>query len=340
MERIIKWSNDYPLVVVILITILVFCIVQLYININKKNTPREYFEDLDKEFSNKYVGNTKLVNFRCKHNGKEYYLACVRVANCTPVEGEPDCETSAIVLIDRADLDANVSEYLLDLNDDEAICEYRKTLCSKRHEGKSDDKIKELCRVGIDDCKKKRMYVHDFVVTEIAVPISQQGEIANPRKKYVVSGTSDPLMNGRSFGTMLNQHLYNRLGYNLLCGDTFPMRAENGKNDMNGEVLVIEQSKDKTNENIIGGIESNIRVLLRFNTHMSVIGTDKNTGKRVVTHLFDQPGDKPKVFPSYVGISKTRTCTYNNKSYPRVCLYDNPDNNEDVLYFEPILIAT
>jgi hypothetical protein len=262
------------------------------------------------------------------------------VANCKTVEGNSDCETSAIVLIDKADMDSSVDSYLQDLSDDEAICEFRKTLCAKRHADKTENFIKETCRIGVNDCIKKRRHIHDFIVTEITVPISKQGEPGTQRKKYIVSGTADPLINGKSFATMLNQHLYNNLGNNILCGDIVPMGSDNGRHDINGEVLVIEQSKDKTNDNIIGGIGSNIRVILKFNTHMSVVGIDKNTGKRTVTHLFDQPGDKPKIFASYVGISKNQTCTYNDKPYPRVCLYDNPDNNEDILYFEPILIAT
>jgi len=339
MEQILKCFNDYPVVAIILIAILLVCIVRLYTKTRDCNI-KEHFDDLDKEFSNTYVGNTKVVNFKCKYKDKEYYLACVRVANCKVDEGVPDCETSAIVLIDKADIDSSVGNYLLDLDDDEAICEYKKTLCAKRNVGKSDEQLKDICGIGMKNCSRKRMYVHDFIVTEIVVPISQQGDVGTQRKKYIISGTADPLINGKSFSTMLNQHLYNRLGYNLVCGDIVAMGSDNGRNDMNAEVLVIEQSKDKSNDNIIGGIDSNIRVMLKFNTHMSVIGTDKNTGKRVVTHLFDQPGDKPKIFASYVGISKNQTCTYNNKPCPRVCLYDNPDNNEDVLYFEPILIAT
>ena len=297
----------------------------------------------DSKFDNLYVGRAKILNFKCTYDSKEYYLACVKVNSCSSEENQiSDCNNTAIILINKEDIESSLSDYMNSLSDNEAICNLKKKLaCEKipNPNNLSEEEIIKQCDVKYFDCIQKRMFIHDFVVTEATTTVSSNKNTNNGddniRKKYLISGTAEPLLNGKSFATLLNQHLYNKLSQNLICGDNFLYGSDSNDN-LNVEISIIEYNNSQNSDNIIGGLGPPIKILIKFNTQDSVVVVD-NVGKKIVTPLYDKP-NVPKIKSTYLGISKDKTCQYNGKSYQRACLYDILDGNNEVLYFEPIIV--
>jgi hypothetical protein len=201
-------------------------------------------------------------------------------------------------------------------------------------ENSSEEAIKKCDKI-YNNCDINKSYYHDFKVLAVN---KSNSDIGNTRRTYVITGNSkvDPL-NATRTETLLNQKLYYDKGINLLCGDTFNyINPDKYHNKDFAELVIIENVSD-ANSGIIGGPKNNPKIKIRFNTQDIGISKDKD-GKEVYTPVKDINGNI-KMKYSYVGICDTsKTCGLNNnKSYPRVCLYDDMFDLK-VLEFEPVLV--
>jgi hypothetical protein len=298
-------------------------------NSDEENLPKDFYPD--------FVGNNKMINFVCTYKGEDYYLACCKVSNCTkqivalPMLPDPDCDNVSIILIKKNDVIKSLDEYLLDNNDNELICNFKKQLACKREKllKKVLEKEEEQngCPLPTDEtCKQKRMYVHDFVVSEIFV-LGDTSTKDITQIKYLVRGTAAPLVNGSSFATLLNQHVASKFGLSTMCGDDYPYGADENEKEF-GELMI-----EKIDPNINNG-EKQFKILLKYATTDNNINRDPITNKIVVTPKI--VAGIPQKKTTYMGVGLT-TCMFNGFECPRVVLYDDK-NNENVLSFIPKLV--
>lgn len=340
LDKIANYFNNNPIVAILLVLLVLIVIWRLFRGSCGKN---EYLDptislnnlpkcdpNTDQEFYKEFVGSTKLVNFKCTYNGKEYYLASVKTTDCSNITPEQlsttlDCPGVALVLLDKLDIDSQVKQYLIDLENDTKICNFKKNL-----ECTSNKSEESKCQSEYQECKSQRFFNHDFIVTEII----QQPTVTGipPRRKYIIRGTAQPLRNGKSHISMLNQHLYEEQGINFLCGDDYAYGSDQSKNRYT-ELHIVE--KPKTTQTNILGDDTNKFVNLIMLTHVFVEGVDPKTNKKTINHLYDQ-NNTPRLMTSYVSACEGKLCTINGRDYVRVCLQGDP-LSLSILNFEPVL---
>lgn len=355
LEETSRFLNNYPLIGIIIVIFIVFVIIYYTKQQNCANNKEHLIPNVstqsintDSVFHNTYVGKTKKVNFKCKYDGIEYYLASIKASDCSNVKttvNNPDCGTAVIILIPVDDMKDLMKSYMSKLKLETEKCNSDKKIeClyalenSENKDNTNIDEAKKECEKPSPLCDHKRFYIHDFNVIQVTstTPDPNNGKESLERRKYIIRGTGAPLIEGSTYPTILNQYLYHDKSINLLCGDDYNYGATPSEKEY-AELVVIEKENTNTG-GIIGGSSNNIKVKLRFNTKVQIVSTNKE-GKTVYVPLFDDRG-KVRTKQSYVGICpNNKTCKLiNGKSYPRACLYDDIlDIN--VLEFDPILVT-
>lgn len=286
---------------------------------------------VDIKFNASFVGPNKLVNFKTVIDGKEYYLANVKLSECDTKQPE-DCSGVAMVLIEKSDIDEMMKSYVKQMDIAKETCNADiKIKCTHNLPSSASEEDIQNCGKPHISCDQKRKFYHDFNVFDMSDPTK-----ASQTRKYIIKGTAVPNINDVSYPTMMNQSLYDNKNVNLLCGDTFNYGQPNLSKD-HADVIIIE--RDVLNDGgIIRGTGNDIRVKFRFNTRDQLITHDKN-GKKILSPIMDpnDPMGGVKKIGTYVGVCPQTTCVSNGRTYKRVCLY--PDIiNPNVLEFEPILV--
>jgi hypothetical protein len=272
---------------------------------------------------------TQKVNFRCKINNTDYYLANMQMSENTNKirknNMQKDCGFSALVLIPVDELKNNLENYLVGLGEikDDCATESKRNCMKQLKINKNQSYIisaedEAECTIPPHYCNYKRFYIHDFIIQEV----SGQVDKYNPVRKYLFKGTYTPTFKNAPSPTMINQQIY----YDdivpepipIVCGDEYPYGNEVEYKNQYGEVLV---SESVGQEGIIEGQE-NIKVKLLMNTQVKLSGKDKNG---VPTYI---PLPE-KMESSYIGVCKEPSGSTdidftfkstNGKSYKRICL--------------------
>lgn len=336
LDDISNYFNNNPVIGILLVVIIIGAILYFYNNYcpfkegfdpSTINSSQQNNLNTDNEFNKQYVGQTKILNFKTKIDGKEYYLANIKLSQCQSKD-TLDCSDVGIVLIDAEDIQTQIRDYTKDLATAQAICQSTKTItCQSNLPPNATAEQKEKCNLPDISCAQKRFFNHDFTVVEIKDITSDKPV----RRRYVLRGTAVPAKNGDSFPAMLNQHLYDEKGIPSLCGDLYT-----GPETQYTDIVVVENVK-QNDGGIIGGMGSNLKIKLRFNTKILIISKDSN-GNPTYTPIIDSKG-KPTVKSTYVGYCSNNYCKLENgKTYKRVCLVDDP-LNPNVLEFEPIIVS-
>lgn len=326
IENIIEYFNHNKLASVLLIVLLILIVIYIC-NLSQcpKRQELENFscnqQPTDEQFYTTFVQNkSHLINFRCSYNNIDYYLVTVRKTDCSTSESV-DCNASNLILINCSDVDVLLDIYLKNNITETLICNATKKIKCLSDLTYPTPTQEEHCALPITACEQNRKFMHDFNVTEI---VSADKLV----RKYLIKGTSVPLFNGASVPTLFNQWLYTNKNINHMCGDDYDYNRSFGSDLV--EVMVIEDTGTKQISNIIGGFESPLKIILKFRTNTYIQEKDKNNNPINV-----RSDDKKN---TYLGICPNLSCSYTNgKTYPRVCLYDDPfDSN--VLKFQPILV--
>lgn len=348
INNLSKFFNDNPLIsiVILILSIIIFW------NIINTYTQSNYFIkepmtniqpisncdiNTDTNFNSGFVGENKLINFKCTYNGKEYYLATRNMSECQNRETD-DCATSVLVLMDKNKIDFDVSKYLERLKMDYDVCQYTsklKCINSLQSTTPSNVLAEEACNVKDPSCIQKRQYYHDFNVIELK---NTQPDINSPeRRSYIIEGTSIPREKNTSFPTLINQSLYYDKKINLMCGDWYNYR-DPLLNREYAEVVIVER-KVPNNGGIIGGLDSGLRVKIRFMSQELIISTINGvTQYTPVIEKDVHSNEEIKMTAHYLGVCKDKTCrSSTGEELIRLCLY--PDIlDKNVLEFEPILV--
>lgn len=331
IENIIEYFNHNKLASVLLIVLLILVVIYICsLSQCPKQQELENFSSpkvscnqppTDEQFYTTFVQNkSHLINFKCSFNNIDYYLATVKKTDCTTSESV-DCNASNLILINCSDVDVLLDKYLTNNITESSICNSTKKIKCLAGLTSPTPEQEEQCALPTPSCEQHRQFMHDFNVTEIV-------SVDNLVRKYLIKGTSIPLVNGASIPTLFNQWLYFDKNINHMCGDDYQNRKLTGSDMV--EVMVVEDTGTKQISNIIGGLENPLKIILKFRTNTYIPGTDKN--KNPINVLLN---DKKN---TYLGICPNLSCSYTNgKTYPRVCLYDDPlDSN--VLKFQPMLV--
>jgi hypothetical protein len=373
LERISKFLNDNPLVgiiIVILIVIIILYYTPLILNnkchapnintnehmvpvVNPVVNPDRHVEPVhiinknppmcnvntDNEFSAEFVGIAKTINFKCTHDGVDYYLANMKTTDCTNTNtNNIECGNVVAILIPANDIKDLLSLYLKNIRVLKDKCNSNNKIdCLSIISDPNDENAKRACDKLYPVCENNRFFIHDFNVIKTNKPNADIDAVNSVRTKYIITGTAVPGIEGTIYPTLLNQQLYHDKNINLLCGDYYNYGTPSIPKEY-AEIVVVE--KDVTNTGgIIGGPLNAISIKLRFNTKIQAESKDA-TGKITYTPLMDNKGN-PQLKQTYIGIcTSNKTCKLSNgKNYPRVCLYDDIlDTN--VLQFTPILVHT
>lgn len=286
---------------------------------------------VDVKFNASYVGPNKLVNFKTKINGKDYYLANVKLQDCELKQPE-DCSNVAMVLIEKTDIDNMMQTYIKQMSIAKETCNSTKQIvCSHNLPTSASPEAIQNCNTPHPSCNQIRKFYHDFHVLEMTDPTT-----ASTTRKYIIKGTAVPNINDSSYPTMLNQSLYDEKNVNLLCGDTFNYGQPNLPKEY-ADIIIIERNI-LNDGGIIRGTGNDIRVKFRFNTKDQLVSHDKD-GKQVLTPIMEpnDPFGKVKRIGTYIGFCPQATCVSSGKTYKRVCLYTDI-MDPSVLEFEPILV--
>jgi hypothetical protein len=156
--------------------------------VNSTNSPVDIKPTITSNFANNFSGIDKLVNFKCKINGIEYYLTNIKTKDCKNLDPYPDeCSDTIFILMNKSDIDSRLEKYKKELINQEKLC----------------DKTK--CNYVIN-----RMFIHDFIVLPVSI---------GKKDTYYIKGTAEPKKGGNSYPTILNSFLFNEFGKTTLCGD-------------------------------------------------------------------------------------------------------------------------
>lgn len=338
-DNIIEYFNQNPLVGFFLIVLL---LILFYFLFTYNRTTCENMvgslppsgtcsQALDQKFYAQFVGPSKLVNFKCRFKGKEYYLANMKKSRCQNKLNDPnnpdniDCSDSVMVLVEPSILDPQLQQYLSEISIDTKTCNYKRSLECYSKNGSSED-----CDREYKSCENTRMFNHDYNVSEVTQINS--GQVT---RKYVVTGTATPMKSDQSDPTIFNSYLYNQFGYRMMCGDMYPY-GQNPNNNNDAEVMVIE-SVPTSNGGIIGGPQDTLKVRLKMESNDVVVGKNPS-GFRTVTPLIDETTGKVQMKSTYIGACENITCVVDDISFIRICLYDDI-LNPNVLEFTPILVT-
>jgi hypothetical protein len=345
LDKISEYFEKNKLLVILIVSLFLLILILLYRkNYNEhmdgsiSNDPLMVLPkcdpNTDQTFYKEFVGPSKLINFKCKHNGREYYLASIQKTECyisNPTSEIPqqDCNLM-LILMDKEDIEKELAQYNRDIENDMAICNFKKNLeCVQNNRSEEANCPKEY-----QECISKRLFIHDFIVTEVIQSPTVSG--IPPRRKYLIKGFAKPLRNGELIDGIINQALFEDFGINHLCVDKVFYPADSGKTRYS-EVIVAEKTLP-VSQNIIGGASNNIVNLMMVSQEF-IMGVDPETKQPVVNKLNDQTGN-PRLKLTYFAVcDPNKTCTYKAKQYPRVCLVED-QLDPRVLNFEPILAGS
>jgi hypothetical protein len=333
LEQIINYFNNNKPIGIIIVIILIILVLWLY------NSQKESFDGgqtcncavQDETFYSQYVfGKSNLVNFKCSYNGSDYYLANMKLSNCSSQEAV-DCNTSALVLMPVNDADEQLKKYLTDIQINTEICNTANKIKCLANYSSADPPIiptmmqEEACNEPSELCNSTRMFNTDFNVIEATT--------STGGRKYLIKGTAVPSQNNFLIPTLLNQSLYDsNTVKNIMCSDTYEYSPKN--NPDFAEVAVVE--KLYTNFGSIIGGSNPLRIKLKFTTKMYV-PTTNSQGVKTYLSLSDPTTGLPNTKSTYIGICSDLICNNEGKQYPRVCLYDDA-TDPNVLDFEPLLV--
>ena len=227
----------------------------------------------DNIFFSEYVGPKKLVNFKTTFGGKDYFLATMSRSDCAGI-GTKDCFQQVLILVEATEINSGLKTYKDSLDKAQAVCNAGKKVdCSKTANAN--------CPTDYPDCVQPRQYIHDFTVSQVASP--------DPSKphRYVVKGTSAPLLNGISSASTISSNT------SYVCGDPV--------NGVAGQLCVLEKETEGRG-GIIGGLSGGISVKLFFNLpalkYLGACASTLTCKKNNVTYI--------------------RICTYDNMLDPNV----------------------
>jgi hypothetical protein len=353
IDEITKFFNDKPIIAILLVLILsllLYFIMQkneMFEHMDSTPTTNNYLPkctiNSDQEFNAQYVGQSKIINFKCTIGDIDYYLACVKMTDyqVTNPDKTADCANSMLILIPATEINSMLENYLKDMATAEKIC--NSTLQIKCHDTpslvspaspasptSSDSPTSSECPATYPACQQTRLFLHDFNVVDVT-PVTSDSMIL---RKYVIKGTALPSLNGQSSPTMFNNFLYNENGINMVCGDTYAYGSPNIPKQY-AEVVISE-----TNVANIGGVIGSTSILktkIRFNTLQQIITTTNGIQKKIP--IIDQCTGEIKTKPVYMGVcTAAQSCAKGNNKYPRVCVYDDI-MNPNVLEFQPHVVS-
>lgn len=311
LNKIVEYLDRDKIVVLLLIILLLVVLWNMYscIQIDEgfENT-QTCIDHKDKKFKSQFEGSSKVVNFRCNIDGKDYYLTSMPVLSCEKSdEKDIDCANNTLVLIPADEATRNLEKYLLDLKTNEKICNASKKITCESSQP-SDEKS---CGSEFEECKPKRKYVHDFVITEF---IDENTKNKNGVRNYVIKGIS----------STDSKDATNVYASNIMHDTTKYVCANREFADNDIKLIALDDQK-VTNGGIIGGPENKFTVKLAFHYQ-------KKFGKALA---FD--GSDPIMGTSYLSVCKNNKCKSGNSEYLRVCTTENI-TDANVINFEPLLL--
>ena len=304
IENINKFLENNKTVGYIIVIVLLLILVVVSIRKEKKEKFTTETKNNSDEFNKMFFGEDKIINFKCNHNGKTYYLSNIKMTECQNKQKQ-DCSLNTLVLIEEDDINNMLVPYMEDLNNEINKC----VVLAEEHCVSSEDNTFNCNNENImKNCNKKRRFNHDFNLIRIG-------------DKYLVKGSSVPVIDS-SQPTMLNQSLFNDKGVNLLCGDIY-----------NYGQIGLPKNYSEVNFKFVNNETTKVKIY--FNTNVGIISKDVN-GNNIITHLNDEKGD-PRIGNAYVGISEFVCDLGSGKSYPRLSLYFD-ENDKNVLEFDVFLV--
>lgn len=284
---------------------------------SKPSLPRDF------QFNKFYVNESNLLNFKCKYQGKEYYLACVKTSECINDKAKPiDCSQYSIILMDESDAHDLLEKYIDDIHTQVNVCNFtEQQKCQVKNKKLISDEESQVCASTFPECRQEKQFITDFNV--------ETYEQKDGSLQYNFIGTAEPYLNNKILKTSLNQILVNTQGVDLICGDF-------GKsNDENTNVLIYEKNINSNKPNIIGNDDGLVNVHIAFKTHLINSTVDPNTGARDISPLKNIKGDSI-ILIHYLSWTP-ETCKYKGKTYNRLGLHSNVDD-PNVLSFTPKIV--
>jgi hypothetical protein len=343
IDEITKFLNDnrvIAILLVLLLSLLLYFIMQkneMFEHMDNVQTTNNYLPkctiNSDQEFNAQYVGQSKIINFKCTIGDIDYYLACVKMTDyqVDNPDKTADCINSMLILIPVTEINSMLESYLKEMAAAEKICNSTLQIkCQHSLEASSAEDASSECLDTYPECQQTRLFIHDFNVVDVT-PVTSNSMIL---RKYIIKGTALPLLNGKSSPTMFNNFLYNDKGINMVCGDTYAYGSPNIPKQY-AELIISETIA--TNVGGIIGSTPILNVKIKFDTLQQIVS--KVNGIEKKTPLIDVCTGEPKTKPTYMGVcAASQSCTKGNSTYPRVCVYDDI-MNPNVLEFQPHLVS-
>lgn len=277
------------------------------------------------DFNTSLLGDqNKLVRFKCKINGKTYYLMVTPITSCSNLTNlKGNCFTNTVVLVDENTVLQHIENYLGDVYDQQRVCNFQENLtCNKRMtrssqniglaESLTPNVYSEVCPTTFSQCNMIKQYPTDFII--------QKSTVGSGSTQYIITGISGRLgIDNTAAPYLLNQDIQNLnnmpddlITETVLCADGMDSFQ------FNSIVNLITTKSNNSESN------NSLRTKIRFNMLANPPQLDPNTNK-AITRSF------------YVGACKNDICTENNTNYARICLFKNI-SDPNVLEFEPIVI--
>jgi hypothetical protein len=297
-------TNPIPFVIITIILFLVLYKIYDIYNLNIYNS--ESFTNIPSTSDSTdpndiLIGQgTQLVRFKYTDpNGKKYYLSVEPITNCSNINSssatpdETECITNVLILIDEDTMNKQINDYLSVMSDNQKICNFKKTLAQNKINNS------ETCYATFPECNLTKQHSVDFIVSR-----KKNGTMT----KYVISG-----VNGRynADNNVTKIFVNKKPSQNNVCADSSKYSDIFIETDL-------MTTKVLSQGNIIGGLDTNLRTIIRF----KIIESHPTKG------VIDTP--------LYVGKCTNKTCKTANGEYTRLCLYDDIIN-PNIINFEPVI---
>lgn len=260
-------------------------------------TLQNKFNELLSKNINYNTDGSILVRFKYvdPNDNKVYYIATQSLTQCTDASNLPGCVSNILVLVPENKVNEETLRYTNDMNINQQVCNYKKTLQNGQNTNSAN-----ICTNNVTlypECNVTKQMPYDFVVSKVN---------AKPNIKFVIQGVTAETNNGRN---SLPVYINKATGKNELCADALYFANKYVEVDL-------VSTRIENNGGVIGGLTPEIKTKIRFKVTETI-------NSAVVTNTL------------YVGKCINKSCTMDNASYMKLCLYsDILDPN--VIEFQPI----
>jgi hypothetical protein len=200
------------LFIYLLITVVVIALLYYYNN-QTENMTNNYISIYD------VIRPNQLVKFVYRDSeGKKYYMSIMPNSVCKNTQQQ--CVSNILVLIDENTVNNQVNEYIDIINDNEKICNFKKTLYANKTASEENKKL----YTEFADCKTRKQFTTDFLVIQKKI-----GDIY----KYTFKGVNEGINIKDTSG---GNYYINSDAKNNLCADISDILNDSINADMNLKV--------------------------------------------------------------------------------------------------------